>query len=97
MPLNLNRVDMPNREPDKRNKDFIEVAEGYNDEMAQEEAARCLNCKSPKCRPGCPVNIDIPKFIHQVTQNDFDGAYYTLKDYSLLPAVCGRVSSRKPM
>ncbi|MCI0502174.1 MAG: NADPH-dependent glutamate synthase [Fusobacteria bacterium] len=91
MGLNLNRVDMPNREPEIRNKDFIEVAEGYNDQMAQEEAERCLNCKKPLCRQGCPVNIDIPRFIHQVTENDFDGAYYTLKEYSLLPAVCGRV------
>lgn len=91
MGLNLNRVDMPNRKADVRNKDFVEVAEGYNDEMAGEEAARCLNCKVPKCRQGCPVNIDIPRFIHQVTQKDFDAAYYTLKEFSLLPAVCGRV------
>ena len=63
MGLNLNRVDMPNRDPEIRNKDFIEVAEGYNDQMAQEEAERCLNCKKPLCRQGCPVNIDIPRFI----------------------------------
>jgi glutamate synthase (NADPH) small chain len=91
MPLNLNRVGMPNREPEVRNKDFIEVAEGYNDEMALEEASRCLNCKKPLCVGGCPVNIDIPRFINQVTKKDYDAAYYTLKEFSLLPAVCGRV------
>lgn len=91
MALNLNRVDMPNRDPEKRNKDFVEVAEGYDFDMALEEASRCLNCKKPLCRPGCPVNIDIPRFIHQVTEKDYDSAYYTLKEFSLLPAVCGRV------
>ncbi len=91
MALNLNRVDMPNRDPNARNKDFIEVAEGYDVAMAEEEASRCLNCKKPLCRSGCPVNIDIPRFINQVTKKDYDAAYYTLKEFSLLPAVCGRV------
>ena len=77
MPLNLNRVGMPNREPDVRNKDFIEVAEGYNDDMALEEASRCLNCKKPLCVGGCPVNIDIPRFINQVTKKDYEAACYT--------------------
>jgi len=91
MALNLNRVDMPNRDPNARNKDFIEVAEGYDVAMAAEEASRCLNCKTPLCRSGCPVNIDIPRFINQVSKKDYDAAYYTLKEFSLLPAVCGRV------
>lgn len=91
MALNLNRVPMPNRDPEVRNKDFVEVAEGYDLNLALEEASRCLDCKAPKCRPGCPVNIDIPRFIRQVTEKDYDAAYYTLKEFSLLPAVCGRV------
>ena len=91
MALNLNRVPMPNKDPDVRNKDFTEVAEGYDFDMALEESSRCLNCKKPLCRNGCPVNIDIPRFIHHVTEKDYDAAYYTLKEFSLLPAVCGRV------
>ena len=91
MALNLNRVDMPNQDPKERIKNFKEVSLGFSESMAKEEAERCLNCKNPKCREGCPVHIDIPKFIKEIKHTKYDDAYTTLKQYNLLPAVCGRV------
>lgn len=91
MALNLNRVDMPNQDPIERSKNFKEVALGFTEEMAKEEASRCLQCKKPKCRAACPVDIDIPKFIGHIAEGDYEKAYLSLKEYSLLPAVCGRV------
>ena len=91
MALNLNRVDMPNQDPEERSKNFKEVSLGFSESMAKEEAERCLNCKNPKCREGCPVHIDIPKFIQEIKHGEYDDAYTTLKQYNLLPAVCGRV------
>ena len=64
---------------------------GYNEEEAVKEAERCLNCKNPKCRQGCPVSIDIPAFIAKVKDEDFEGAAKEIAQYSSLPAVCGRV------
>ena len=82
---------MPEQPADVRNKNFQEVALGYTKEMAVDEAQRCLNCPKPRCVGRCPVNIDIPKFIHEVAQENFAEAYKILKQKSTLPAVCGRV------
>ena len=82
---------MPEQPADVRNKNFQEVALGYTKEMAVDEAQRCLNCPKPRCVGSCPVNIDIPKFIHEVAQENFAEAYKILKQKSTLPAVCGRV------
>ncbi len=85
------KVPMPEQLPDVRNKNFKEVAQGYTLEMAQEEAARCLQCKNPVCIKGCPVNVDIPGFINKITKGDIEGAYKVISKTSALPAVCGRV------
>lgn len=85
------RQSMPVQDPAKRSKNFNEVALGYTEEQAVAEAARCLQCKDPKCVQGCPVNIDIPAFISCIAENDFDGAIRTIKLTNALPAVCGRV------
>lgn len=85
------RVPVREQDPNVRNKNFKEVCYGYNEEEAIEEAKRCLNCKVPQCRKGCPVSIDIPKFIKEISEEEFGKASDTLRDYSALPAVCGRV------
>lgn len=82
---------MPCQEPHVRNKNFIEVALGYTEEMAVNEARRCLNCKNKPCQSKCPVAIDIPAFIERVAERDFEGAYAVLSKSTSLPAVCGRV------
>lgn len=82
---------MPCRDPLVRNKDFNEVALGYDEETAVEEAKRCLNCKNHPCVSGCPVNISIPEFIAYVAQGKFEEAYQVIAKTSALPAVCGRV------
>ena len=64
---------------------------GYTEEMAIDEAKRCLNCKNPKCVSGCPVNVRIPEFITRVAEGDFDGAYEIITSTNSLPAICGRV------
>jgi glutamate synthase (NADPH/NADH) small chain len=85
------RTAMPEQEPQIRNKNFEEVAQGYTLEMAFAEADRCLQCKKPKCVPGCPVEIDIPGFIGALARKDLGESYRILKDANALPAVCGRV------
>jgi glutamate synthase (NADPH/NADH) small chain len=82
---------MPTQEPNIRNKNFAEVALGYTVEMAQGEAARCLNCKNPKCVQGCPVNVQIPHFIQKIVAGDFEGAYQVISGTNALPAISGRV------
>ena len=82
---------MPSQDPNVRNKNFEEVALGYTAEMAMTEAQRCLQCKKPLCRSGCPVEIDIPGFIAEVAKGDFEAAYQVIAKSSALPAVCGRV------
>ncbi len=82
---------MPSQAADVRNKNFDEVALGYTEEMAINEAKRCLNCKNKPCVSGCPVCIDIPAFIEKVAESDFRGAYAVISASSALPAVCGRV------
>ncbi|MEE0931218.1 MAG: NADPH-dependent glutamate synthase [Acutalibacteraceae bacterium] len=89
--MSLKKNPMPSQEPDVRNKNFLEVALGYTEEMALDEAQRCLNCKHKPCVNGCPVHIDIPAFIHEVGQGNFDEAYDIISKSSSLPAVCGRV------
>ena len=83
--------EMPSQPPEVRNKNFQEVALGYTEEIALDEAARCLNCKHKPCVDGCPVNINIPEFIKKITEKDYEGAYQVINQTSSLPAVCGRV------
>lgn len=82
---------MPSQEPDVRNKNFLEVALGYTEETAIDEAQRCLNCKNSPCVKGCPVAIHIPQFIQEVAKGNFAQAYDIISQSSSLPAVCGRV------
>lgn len=89
--MSLTKVEMPVQEPNVRNCNFSEVALGYTEEMAIEEAQRCLNCKHKPCMQGCPVNVKIPEFIHFVAEGDFESAYHKIKETNALPAVCGRV------
>ena len=89
--MSLKRNEMPVQAPDVRNKNFLEVALGYSEEQAIDEAKRCLNCKNKPCVTGCPVQIDIPSFIACVAEGDFAGAYNVITKSSSLPAVCGRV------
>mgnify|MGYP000719154140 CR=1 FL=1 len=89
--MSLKKVAIPEQEPHVRNKNFLEVALGYTEEMAKEEAQRCLNCKHRPCVSGCPVNVKIPEFIQLVAEGDFEGAYQKIKETNSLPAVCGRV------
>ena len=89
--MSLKKNPMPSQEPDVRNKNFLEVALGYTEEMAVDEAQRCLNCKNMPCVNGCPVNINIPAFIKEIANKNFEGAYSIISKSSSLPAVCGRV------
>ena len=82
---------MPVQEPSERNKNFKEVALGYDAQTAIDEAKRCLNCRNKPCVSGCPVGIDIPRFIAFTAAGDFESAYETISQSSSLPAVCGRV------
>ena len=82
---------MPEQPAEIRRRNFEEVALGYDEATAIEEAKRCLNCPKPRCVGGCPVNIYIPKFIHAVSEGDFASAIKIIKEKSSLPAVCGRV------
>lgn len=86
-----NKTPMPEQMADIRNKNFEEVTLGYTDEMALQEAQRCLHCKNKPCVSGCPVNVPIPEFIECVAQGDLPGAYRVIKSTNSLPAVCGRV------
>ena len=85
------RVNMPEADPDQRNKNNMEVNSGLPQENAILEAQRCLDCPDPTCMSGCPVGINIPKFIKKIEAKDFLGAAVVLKETNGLPAVCGRV------
>lgn len=85
------RVPISEQDPDIRNKNFAEVCLGYTEKEAVAEASRCLQCKNPQCRPGCPVSIDIPGFIKEIAAGNFEQAAKVLSLYTALPAVCGRV------
>lgn len=89
--MKVARHEMPSQDPNVRNKNFYEVALGYTEEDAISEATRCLNCKTKPCQTGCPVSIDIPAFIMQVVDGNFEEAYQIINRSSSLPAVCGRV------
>ena len=89
--MSLKRNEMPTQEPLVRAHNFNEVALGYTEEMAIDEAMRCLNCKNMPCVDGCPVKIHIPEFISKIKEGDFEGAYQIINKSSSLPAVCGRV------
>ena len=89
--MSLQKNKMPEQAPDVRNKNFDEVALGYTEEQAIDEAKRCLNCKNKPCVTGCPVQIDIPAFIAEVAEGRFEEAYKIIAKSSSLPAVCGRV------
>lgn len=85
------QMEMPARDAKKRAREMDEVALGYSAEQAIVEANRCLQCAKPFCMEGCPVNINIPKFIAEIAKGDFKLAVDTIKETSLLPAICGRV------
>ena len=89
--MRLDKNEMPSQDPNVRNKNFLEVALGYTEEQALDEAARCLNCKNHPCVDGCPVNVRIPEFIQKIVEKDYEGAYQVIHQTSSLPAVCGRV------
>lgn len=89
--MSLEKNKMPEQKPEVRNKNFLEVSLGYTEEQAIDEAKRCLNCKNKPCVGGCPVQIDIPAFIKEVAEGNFEQAYKIITKSSSLPAVCGRV------
>ena len=89
--MSLKKVPMPEQDPNVRNKNFLEVSTGYTEEMAKEEATRCLHCKNSPCVKGCPVNVHIPEFIAKVAEGEFEEAYRIITSTNGLPAVCGRV------
>lgn len=89
--MSLMKNKMPEQSPEERIKNFSEVALGYTEEQAIDEAKRCLNCKNKPCVTGCPVQIDIPAFIAEVAEGRFEEAYKIITKSSSLPAVCGRV------
>ncbi len=82
---------MPEQAPEVRNKNFLEVACGYTEEMAVNEAMRCLKCRKKPCMSGCPVMVKIPDFIAKVAEGEFEEAYQIISETSSLPAICGRV------
>ncbi len=89
--MSLNKNAMPMQDPQIRGKNFDEVALGYTEEIAVEEANRCLHCLNHPCVEGCPVNINIPDFIQKIREGDYEGAYGVISLSSTLPAICGRV------
>ena len=91
MAVVLKKVPVREQAPKVRATNFEEVCLGYNKEEAMEEANRCLGCKKAKCMEGCPVSINIPGFVHEVKEGNFEKAYQIIGESSALPAVCGRV------
>ncbi|MBQ7195084.1 MAG: NADPH-dependent glutamate synthase [Bacteroidales bacterium] len=87
----IDRVPVREQDPQVRAHNFDEVCLGYNEQEAQLEATRCLNCKNPRCVGACPVGIKIPAFIHEVSEGNFAGAAAIIAEDSSLPAICGRV------
>ncbi len=85
------KVEMPSQDPLVRARNFKEVASGYTEEMAREEALRCLQCKHRPCMDGCPVNVKIPEFIQLINEGDYIAANQKILETNVLPAVCGRV------
>ena len=89
--MSLEKVKMPEQDPNVRNKNFKEVSLGYTKEQAMEEATRCLNCRHQPCKSGCPVGVPIPEFISEVAKGNFEEAYQIITQENALPAICGRV------
>jgi len=89
--INLNRVPMPKQEVAVRRRNFNEVALGYREQQAVEEASRCIQCKKPNCITGCPVGVNIPEFIRAVREGDMPEAVRIIKSTNSLPAITGRV------
>ena len=89
--MSLVKNPMPEQDAKVRARNFEEVTLGYTEEMAINEAQRCLNCKHMPCVAGCPVNVQIPKFISLIAEGKFADACAAIKETSALPAVCGRV------
>lgn len=89
--MDLKKNPMPSQDPAVRRRNFDEVALGYDEKTAMDEADRCLHCKNRPCVGGCPVGIDIPDFIEEVKQGNYEAAYRVITRSSSLPAVCGRV------
>lgn len=87
----MKKVPVREQDPIVRAANFDEVCLGYSEEEALAEAGRCLNCKNPKCVQGCPVRINIPEFVHAITERDYKKAVDIIAQASSLPAVCGRV------
>ena len=89
--MSMTKNPIPEQEPLVRNKNFDEVALGYTEEIAIDEAKRCLNCRQHPCVSGCPVNVRIPEVIAKVAEGEFEEAYKIITSTNSLPAVCGRV------
>ena len=89
--MSLEKNKMPHQDPSHRITNFDEVALGYTEEQALDEANRCLNCKNKPCISMCPVSIDIPGFIAKIKEKNYEEAYKIIRKSSSLPAVCGRV------
>ena len=87
----LKKVPVREQAPKVRATNFDEVCLGYNADEAMEEASRCINCKNAKCMQGCPVSTNIPAFVHEVKEGNFEKAYQIISESSALPAICGRV------
>ena len=87
--MSLTKNEMPTQDAKARAHNFDEVALGYSEETAIDEAMRCLSCKHMPCVSGCPVKIHIPEFISKIKEGDFEGAYQVITRSSSLPAVCG--------
>ena len=87
----LTKNEMPVQDPKVRSSNFLEVALGYTEAQAIDEATRCLGCKNRPCVSDCPVNIDIPAFIGEIAGGNFEKAYEIITRYNSLPAICGRV------
>ncbi len=89
--MDLKKTPMPQQDPHVRASNFSEVALGYTEDMAKNEAMRCLQCKNKPCVAGCPVNVQIPEFIKLAAEGDYAGAYEKIRETNGLPAICGRV------
>ena len=89
--IDYKRRAMPKQQPFERIRNFDEVALGYTEKLAREEASRCLSCKKPVCVAGCPVAIDIPGFLKCIVEGRFAAGIKKIKETNALPAVCGRV------
>ena len=89
--MQMTKTPMPEQDPQVRNHNFLEVAQGYTLEQAMNEAQRCIHCKNPACVSGCPVGIPIPDFLAKVAEGDIAAAYEILSNANALPAISGRV------